>query len=261
VKKIFLAAITATFFAILPIQAQDNPKIGVVFMHGKWGTPDKHIANLVGALKAEGYLFSAPEMPWSGTREYDKDMSQAMAEIDNAVAELRSKGATKIAIGGHSLGANAAMHYAGRTQVDGLIVIALGHFPEGGKGRDVVAGSVRRAQKLVLAGKGDERGSFEDFNSGNRRKSVSCSAKSYLSYFDPEGPMNSARNAANVKPGTRVLWASPMHEEIGPNRMARTAREQLPSTQPIKLVEVEADHLQAPTAAINDVLAWLKTLR
>jgi len=263
-KRIFAAAamvIAAAFCAIMPLQAQESARIGVVFMHGKWGQPDRHISNLVGALKAEGYLVNAPEMPWSGTREYDKDMSQAMAEVDNAIRELRNQGAAKIVVGGHSMGANAALYYAGRTKVDGVAIVALGHFPEGARIRDMIGGSVARAKELVLAGKGEERGNFDDFNTGNRRKSVSCSAKNYLSYFDLDGPMNSIRNAASVKPGTPVLWVAPAQEEPGPKRMAQAAREQLPSNQTNKFVEVDADHLKAPNAAINDITAWLKALR
>jgi hypothetical protein len=54
---------------------------------------------------------------------------------------------------------------------------------------------------------------------------------------------------------------APAQEEPGPYHLALAARQQLPSNQTSKFVEVDADHLKAPNAAIKDIAAWLKTLR
>lgn len=247
--------------AVASVAAQDNPKIGIVFLHGKWGAPDRLITPLASALREDGYLVNTPEMPWSGAREYDKDMEQAMAEVDDAVAELRRRGATRIVVGGHSMGGAGALHYAGRKKVDGLLIVALGHYPDAPKIREVTGGSVERAREMVGAGKGDERARFEDFNTGNKRKSVTSPARSYLSYFDPRGPMNSDLNAARVQPGTTVLWVTPANEEPGPRRNADMAKDKLPGSVILKTVEVDANHVKAPAAAVKEVGAWLKTLR
>ena len=53
-------------------------------------------------------------MPWSFHRRYAATYDQAMTEIDAAVAELKAKGARRIVVIGHSLGANAAIGYAAR---------------------------------------------------------------------------------------------------------------------------------------------------
>lgn len=253
-------AVLAAMFG-LPALAQNAAETGVVLLHGKWGKPDGLTAPLASALASEGFLVTSPEMPWSGAREYDKDMEQAMAEVDAAIAELRRRGARKIVVSGHSMGAAAALYYAGRTKVDGLLIVALGHFPDSPKVREVTGSSVERAREMVAAGKGDERASFEDYNTGNKRKNVSSPARSYLSYFDPQGPMNSDRNAAKVLPGTTVLWLSPAHEESGVRRNADMARGRLPGGIALKSVDVSADHVKAPAAAVNDSIAWLKTLR
>lgn len=50
-------------------------------------------------------------MPWSGRREYDAGMDTAMAEVDAAARALRDAGAKKVVVAGHSMGANAALHY------------------------------------------------------------------------------------------------------------------------------------------------------
>ena len=53
-------------------------------------------------------------MPWSARRIYDATYDQAMDEIDASVEKLKKAGAKKIAVIGHSLGANAAIGYAAR---------------------------------------------------------------------------------------------------------------------------------------------------
>lgn len=238
-----------------------DPPVGVVLLHGKWDTSNSRVSGLANFLEREGFLVKTPEMPWSGRREYDKDNESAMAEIDAAVAALREQGAGKIIVGGHSMGANAALHYAGRTKVDGLLVLAPGHFAEGKKTQERVGDSVGRAQEMVKAGKGDETARFEDFNTGNRRKSVKCPAASYLSYFDPDGPMNAHKNAAAVKPDTPVLWVVDTKEEPAPKAMGAAVRDLLTSSSESKYVEVNADHLNTPEAAKSEVLAWLKNLK
>jgi pimeloyl-ACP methyl ester carboxylesterase len=256
-----LALVALATMIAMPAPAQNTADIGVVLLHGKWGKPAGYIAPLASALTSEGFLVVAPELPWSTAREYDKDMEQAMAEVDAAVADLRRRGVRKIVVGGHSMGAAAALHYAGRTKVDGLLIVALGHYPDSPKIREVTGSGVERAREMIAAGKGDERASFEDFNTGNKRKSVTSPARSYLSYFEPQGPMNSDRNAAKVQPGTMVLWASPTHEEPGPRRNADAARSKLPSSIVLKAVDVDADHIKAPAAAGKETIAWLKSLR
>ena len=79
----------------LSINASAADKIGVVVLHGKWGSPDGHTSGLANFLAGEGFLVASPEMPWSGRRTYDKGADAFVTEIDAAAAELRAKGAKK----------------------------------------------------------------------------------------------------------------------------------------------------------------------
>ena len=88
--------------------------MGVVFLHGKGVWPGAFDGGIPGALEAEGRQVVSPEMPWSLRRMYGATFEQAMTEIDAAVAGLKAKGATRIVVIGHSLGANAAIGYAAR---------------------------------------------------------------------------------------------------------------------------------------------------
>ena len=77
-----------------------------------------------------------PRMAWSGQRgqptSYEIEFSAALRAIDPAIAELRKNGATKIFIGGQSIGANAAIAYGARygKTIQGVIALAPGHTPE-----------------------------------------------------------------------------------------------------------------------------------
>ena len=92
--------------------------VGVILMHGKGSTADEGspIGKLAETLESEGFIVLAPDMPWHELRIWDKSFDESMVEIDEYVAELKSKGAKKIVVGGHSIGANAAIGYGRATR-------------------------------------------------------------------------------------------------------------------------------------------------
>src|ERR1700728_3787689 len=98
---------------------------GIVYLHGKAAWPGALNGGILSSLEDEGALVAEPEMPWSFHRRYAATYNQAMSEIDAAVAGLKAKGATRIVIIGHSLGANAAIGYAARhPDLAGVAVLA-----------------------------------------------------------------------------------------------------------------------------------------
>ena len=194
-KQLYALMILVLAIIATPVKADD--KLGVVLMHGKWGTarPSSPIGQLASALENKGFLVSAPDMAWSRNREYDKTFDESMLEIDKAVAELKSKGATKIVVGGHSIGANAALGYGARRDgLAGILAIAPGHLPEVSGFQAKLDDDWKRAKKLVDNGKGSENGEFNDLNQGKQKK-VAMKAEVYLSWFDPEGQLR--RGAPN----------------------------------------------------------------
>ena len=115
--------LAVVFILVLPLptlslQAGAGDKVGVVLMHGKNRTAKAKspIGKLMYELEVADFIVIAPDMPWSRTRGFDKTYVESMAEIDKAVAKLRDKGATKIVVGGHSIGANAALGYGARRE-------------------------------------------------------------------------------------------------------------------------------------------------
>lgn len=168
--------------------------LGIVYLHGKGGWPGGFNGGILSSLQDEGALIAKPEMPWSFHRRYAATYDQAMAEIDAAIAELKAKGARRIVIIGHSLGANAAIGYAARhsdladpADLAGVVALAPGHLPEVGRLRSFVADALVRAKSLIAAGKGNVPQTFPDMAQGIPLVATATPIV-YLSMFDPDGP-------------------------------------------------------------------------
>ena len=110
-----------------------GPRVGVVVLHGEGDDPYGQTLRFTRALIRDGFLTDSPEMPWSARRAYDAGVDGTVREIDAAVARLKSRGAQKVFVAGHSLGAAAAVRYARLRRVDGLIALAPGHVKDGPK--------------------------------------------------------------------------------------------------------------------------------
>ncbi len=214
------------------------------------------------ALEDEGALIAEPEMPWSFNRRYGATYEQAMGEIEAAVAGLKAKGATRIVIIGHSLGANAAIGYAARhPDLAGVVAIAPGHLPDQDNMRSFVADAVERAKKLIAAGQGNVPQTFPDMAQGIPL-SATATPTVYLSMFDPDGPAVIPKNAAIIGASPRpvpLLWVVGKLDPIdrrGPD-YAFTAAAKNPKS---KYVEVFAGHLTTPLVARKQVVEWINSL-
>ncbi len=242
-----------------PVAVAADPG-GIVLLHGKQGSASSpQLKQLVSALMREGFLVNTPEMPWSGGRIYDQTYEAAMEEIDAAVQELRERGAKKIFVGGHSLGANAALYYATRTSLAGVLALAPGHRPDSRLFQKKLAASVERAKSMIQAGKGDERASFDDINQG-KSLTVQTTAKIYLSYMDPEGAAVMPKSATAIKPGIPLLWVVGTYDgiyKLGPTY----AFDKAPPHPHNKYVVVTSDHRNTPRDATSEIIAWLNALQ
>jgi dienelactone hydrolase len=142
VKRVICGALVALLSASLvhPVLAASS-EVGVVLMHGKWGSPQSMLP-LARELESRSYLVSNAEMAWSGRRLYDVDYPAALKEIEQQVRQLRANGAKRVVVAGQSLGSNAAVAYASSGfDLDGLVILSPGHFPEGGWGNGCVPAS------------------------------------------------------------------------------------------------------------------------
>jgi len=258
--SVFCIAALADCTTIEPFVKEDQD-IGIVLMHGKNGTPHGYIATLAGSLRRAGLQVKTPEMPWSRNRIYAKSYEDSMLEIDKAVNRLKSKGATRIVIAGHSLGANAALGYAARREgLSGVIVIAAGHFQDLHGFQKKVGFDWLKAKDMVDSGKGKERASFTDINQGGKSTRYTT-ANIYLSWFNPMGPANFPQNTINIKKGTPLLWITGTNDYFAMMRGSGYAFDLAPENPKNKYVLIEADHFTTPTKSINVISEWLRTLR
>lgn len=237
-----------------------EPKIGVLMLHGKnpGDNSDPNFRPLKRKFEAEGWVVSFPDMPWSSRRYIDGSWDQAMQEITREVQKLRSQGATKVFLVGHSIGSPAALSFAARGgDTQGLVLLAPGHVPLMFYRRPLIRESVDAARALVAEGKGAERGSFNDFNQG-RSLRVSTTAANYLSYLDPTADAEMSVTAPKVPASTPVLSVIGDADPFFPYLREHYVNK-LPAHAHSRLLEVKGTHLSTPEVAFAEVLVWMKT--
>lgn len=230
-------------------------EVGVVLMHGKWGSPQQ-MQPLVRDLESQGYLASNPEMAWSGRRLYDLDYAAALKEVEAQVQKLRARGAKRVVVAGQSLGANAAVAYAASgLDLDGVVAMAPGHFPERGMGTRLRP-SLERARSMVAANRGAESETFDDINQG-RQRSIRTAARNYVSYFDPDGLGASTKSITKFPRPIPVLLVIGTHDSFYPE--SRAMFDSAPAHSTSRYVVLETDHFNMPAVVARELLKWLET--
>jgi pimeloyl-ACP methyl ester carboxylesterase len=259
VRTILRSIVTAAMLVLATsvVFAQDTGKVGVILMHGKWAPGTKNLENLRQQLNPAGYLVMTPMMPWSGGRLYDRSYEDAMTEIDGDVATLKSQGATRIVVGGQSLGANAAIGYGARHPgLMAIVAISPGHVPE--LSRDPqVSDSLSRAWAMVAAGRGNDTDMFMDVNQGQKRM-LRMTAAIYLSYWDPQGPAVIPTNAGKLS--APLFWAVGSDDPMYPRGTAY-AFDKAPANPLSRFVPVSGGHFTVIEAIGPQVVDWLNTVK
>jgi dienelactone hydrolase len=229
-------------FASVQVAAKDLSGWGVVVMHGKGGGTGG-VSSVSSALSAAGAKVVTPSMSWSsGYRTY----SETLNEVGGYVASLKGQGATRIALVGHSLGANIALGYgAQRGGVAAVIAMAPGHQPDKFIHLPEIRESLERAKKMVALGQGGQSASFADTNQG-KKSQVSTTAAAYVSFFDPAGPAVMGRNSGSLR-GAKLLWVVGSGDP-GAKSVAHGGT----------VIGVSADHFATPAAGAAQVVTWLE---
>lgn len=243
--------------AATPLLAGSLQGTGVVFLHGKAVWSGMFDGGIPAALEAEGALVASPNMPWSFIRMYGATYDDALREIDAAVADLKSRGATRVVVIGHSLGANAAIGYAARRSgIAAVVAISPGHLPETSEMRARTADAIVEARRLQAAGD-TTRHAWPDQIQGVPTFATATPSV-YLSLFDPDGPAVIPKNAAALR-GVPLLWVVGSFDPIV-TRGRDYAFSLAPQNPKSRYIEVSAGHLTTPWAAQSQVVAWLKLL-
>jgi pimeloyl-ACP methyl ester carboxylesterase len=246
--------IAAVFLLAYAMGTHAADRVGVVLLHGKRGSPD-HLASLANDLAQHGYLVAVPDMPWSKSRAYDRTLEDGYREIDAALDGLRQRGAVRLVVGGHSMGANMAIGYtATHKNVDAVMALGPGQTVESQSFIDKLGSSVSRARSLLAEGKGNEKLDFQDLHLG-KLSAVAVSPKVYLSYFDPEGYANMPKMAQRIV--VPFLWTVGNQDANMLNRGSAYAFERAKPNTLSRYVTVDADHMGTPEASREEAVRWL----
>ena len=232
----------------------------MLLLHGKTGG-NKSIYHLSGELESAGFLVEMPSStPWSPNRIYDRTYLETLKELDAAVDKLKAAGATRLVVGGHSIGANVALGYAAnRKGLGGLIILGAGHFISGNFMGKKLGKYVARAKKMIAAGKGKEEADFDDIN---QRKSISreMTAEIYQSWFDPGGPANMRKNASSLSGDLPMLWVAGKQDRVASKVLKRLAYDKMVGNPKNRFILVDGGHKDTPDKAVSAVIDWLKGL-
>ncbi len=235
-----------------PWAAQPAQQIGIVLMHGKWGSaaPRSRVGQLAAYLRQHAMLVSTPDMPWSKRRGLDKSYEDSMAEIDQAIAELQKQGASRIVVAGQSMGANAALGYgARRSGLAGIVAIAPGHVPDLSAYQARMDQDWQRAKAMVDAGKGDEVTEFNDLSQGKLSRRP-IKPRIYLSWLRRRRIPD---NVENLKAGTPWLWIVGREDPM-PKRGPRYVFAHAPEHPQCAYVVVQGGHKATPVNAEQRIL-------
>lgn len=252
----FILPIISISMPLTALAEIGSSKIGIVIMHGKGGSPKRNVAELAFSLEQQGFLVTNLEMPWSGRRNYDVDVSTAENEVDAALNKLRDQGANKLFVAGHSQGGVFALYLGGRHAIQGIIAIAPGGNVASETFRDKLGDSVALARKLIDEGKGQETTRLFDFESSKGLYPVIAPPAAYVTWFDPEGAMNQTKAIKNMNPAVPVLYIAPTNDYPGLIRVKQAMFDALPANPYTKLYEPDANHVNAPSASSASISAW-----
>lgn len=250
-------ALTAAF-SCLPTGASADMKTGVILMHGKDGTalPRSPVGRLAEDLQGR-FQVETPDMPWQRDNQMSGTLKEAFATLDRLVAELRASGATKIVVGGHSMGAAAALAYASaRTGLAGVLMMAPGHRPDVYAAKNTDA--LEEARALVSSGSPEKKVTVFDINTG-KRGMRDVRADAALSWFDPDGPMVMQNSAPRLPAGVPVLFIIGEEDRFHP-RGRELVFDRLPPNPKSAYVVVEGGHRATPMKGRREIAAWLNKL-
>lgn len=265
----FVLALALVALCAFASPASAQQRIGIVLMHGKLGGAlgmatnargDAFGSHLIMSLRNAGYLVATPEMCWSRRRNFDKTYPDCIAEVDNAIAQLKAQGATAIVVSGLSLGGNGAIAYgATHTGIVGIIAFGPADDPTHKSQRPEVAASLARARQLIAQGQGDTNTTFDDFNTntgGSFAMTVTTTPRIFVSFNDTDALTHIGPNLSRLT--VPILWVAGDGDPT--QGSASTLFQKVPANPLNRFVTVHSNHIGTPDAGTDAALAWLSQL-
>lgn len=249
------------FLCLLTLSSQIYAKdCAMILMHGKWAypPPGKSLKEFSEVI-SQACEIIAPNMPWSGNRNYDQTYENALQDLSKEVKNLRNAGYKRVILAGQSFGANGAIAYQAHIgDADAVVALAPGHVPSNFYNNGLTRSEVDKARTLVKQGKPDEKISFIDINQG-KRKNLEARADVFLSFFDPDGLANMSQSASDFKRSVPFLWVIGRQDRLYPEGSGY-AFNKAPQHSKSHYLAVDAGHMDTSLRAAEGVLEWIQRL-
>jgi hypothetical protein len=118
---------------------------------------------------------------------------------------------------------------------------------------------VAHALNKIKDGKGDEKYEYLDINQGEEMQ-ISISAKSYYSFFSPDGNAVMGLNAPKMKNKTPLMWIAGDSDVITTNGDGRRIFDTAPKHPRSKYIEVSGGHGDVGENGADKIVEWIKSL-
>ncbi len=256
-KKILFTSLAVALLAFSSYSQASETQIGVVLLHGN-GKPNAIIEPLRYELASNNILVVHPEMPFSISRHYDKDVLSAVKQVDSAFTKLKAEGATKLFLAGHSKGGVFAIYYATTHKLDGLIAITPGGSASAEMFRKKVGDAVAKAKQMIDAGNGNNDSEFKDYEGSRGVTYLHTSAEAYYSWYNPDGAMNLYLSVRKLPPDLPVLWIVAQRDYPGLRKENIPLYKELPKNPDTRLYQPDSTHKTAPQVSAGKIISWIK---
>ena len=231
---------------------------GVVVMHGKGGSPERHVSALASALRDAGFRVANLEMPWSGRRNYDVGTGAAVVEVERALAALEAQGAERLFLAGHSQGAVFALHAAGVLPVHGVVAIAPGGNVASPVFRKELGPAIAEARRLIAQGRGEETHRLADYEGSRGLYPLVARPAAWITWFEVGGAMDRERASRALPGNVPVLVVIPTRDYPAIRNGKDAILRDLPRHPATRLHEPDGDHLSAPAVAAPEAIRWMR---
>lgn len=211
-------------------------------------------------LEFLGNIVDYSDYPWSRARVYEKTLEDSMSEIDSAVERVTAKGATRIHIIGHSLGANVLMYYATlRHNYTSIILLCPSHNTHYDKFQNLSEWSVEQAKKHLANGTVDPQ-PYIDFQLGKAFVNFVAPA-SYLSFFNKDGNCNMVTNGAKLPTDKPVLFVIGELDPATPDAKNLLYNPMVKAPGTTYLLLPGESHFSVPESSLNPIIEWVEALK